>query len=488
MKEKNNKNRIVAYFSTSSSSTSGGQLPSLLNTTTDVDSKVSSSSQQQQKKKRRQSHNIRRRQQRCSKVFEISKRLLVYGIALAAIASSVLSIFSCNFFSYTDSVVATDGVDGFTSALENDTNMNEVDLGYQYTPFEFMNEAGVGLFAYYMGDPSEEGSILYKQEPMCFLYCDELHDFYWFSNNYNPGNKRLLTRKIDLWIVARYCSIIAPSVALWGLLQLIAVENWFCGCRLNIVTHTATVTSSLVLFVTFLSAFLSASLIQFGTFSIMFASPNLSSPYQSEGTTYQDSFCFSTTTTSSNKYLCRIDTGGFYSLGSGLVYLVLAVYSSLSTYSTTTTTQSSATDDGNDDGPNNKNENTDDHNNTRSLVCCGGCCLRRGDGNSSSGTHSSSRKGGINNNNNNDDDDDQKVVSTNRKRVAVGDANEKSETSDSSSSSSTSTSQLISKLSYHDEEEHNDDEEEQHKDAAAEEEEVRSGGASFSFFGSEITF
>jgi len=486
MKEKNNKNRIVAYFSTSSSSTSGGQLPSLLDTTTDVNSKVSSS-KQQQKKKRRQSNNIRRRQQqRCSKVFEISKRLLVYGIALAAIASSVLSIFSCNFFSYTDSAVATDAVDGFTSALENDTNDESdetLDLGYQYTPFEFMNEAGVGLFAYYMGDPSEEGSILYKQEPMCFLYCDELHTFYWFYNNYNPDNKGLLSRKIDLWIVARYCAIIAPSVAVWGLLQLVVVENWFCGYRINLVTHeTAKVASSLFLFMTFLAA----SLIQFGTFSIMFASPNLSSPYQSEGTTYQDSFCFSTTT-SSNKYLCRIDTGGFYSLGSGLVYLVLAVYSSLSTYSTTTTTQSSATDDGNDDGPNNKNENTDDHNNTRSLVCCGGCCLRRGDGNSSSGTHSSSRKGGINNNNNNDDDDDQKVVSTNRKRVAVGDANEKSETSDSSSSSSTSTSQLISKLSYHDEEEHHD-EEEQHDADDKDEDEVRSGGASFSFFGSEITF
>mmetsp|Transcript_63546 Transcript_63546/g.71162 ORF Transcript_63546/g.71162 Transcript_63546/m.71162 type:complete len:487 (-) Transcript_63546:394-1854(-) len=485
MKEKKN-NRIVAYFSTSSS-TSGGQLPSLLDTTTDVNSKVSSS-KQQQKKKRRQSNNIRRRQQqRCSKVFEISKRLLVYGIALAAIASSVLSIFSCNFFSYTDSVVATDGVDGFTSALENDTNMNEVDLGYQYTPFEFMNEAGVGLFAYYMGDPSEEGSILYKQEPMCFLYCDELHDFYWFSNNYNPGNKRLLTRKIDLWIVARYCSIIAPSVALWGLLQLIAVENWFCGCRLNIVTHTATVTSSLVLFVTFLSA----SLIQFGTFSIMLASPNLSSPSQSDGTTYQDSFCFSTTTTSSNKYLCRIDTGGFYALGSGLVYLVLAVYSSLSTYSNTPTTQSSATEDGNDDGPNNNNnENTDDTNNTRSLICCGGCCLRRGDGNSSSGTHNRARKGGINNNNNNNDDDDQKAVSSKSKRVAAGDAKVISETSDSSnnsSSNSTSTSKLISKLSYHDEEEHHD-EEEQHDADDKDEDEVRSGGASFSFFGSEITF
>lgn len=363
-------------------------LPSLLDTPTEVvESTISSSQVTQQKQRKRQNNTRQQQQQRCATtvLVDVMKRLIVYAIALTAITSSVLSIFSCNFFSYTDITVSTDDdgsiEDGFTIALDNvnyDGGSTLIDLGYQYTPFDFLNEAGVGLFAYYMGDPSEEGSILYKQEPMCFLYCDDLHDFYWFSNNYNPNNQGLLTRKIDLWIIARYCAILAPIVALLGLLQLIVVENWCCGYRINIMTHTATVASSLVLFVIFLSA----SMLQLGTFSILFASPNLSSPSQSDGTTYQESFCFSTTTTSVTNYSCRLDAGGFYSLGSGLVYLVLAVYSSLSTYGTTTTTPPSSD----------------------TSVCCGGCCLHRGDRESDreSGTHHHrARKGGIISANNN---------------------------------------------------------------------------------------
>lgn len=80
---------------------------------------------------------------------------------MAAIVSSVPSIYSCNFFSYTDITVSTTDTsgteDGFTISLYNvnyDGDSTVIDLGYQYSPFEFLNKTGVGLFAYYMGDPS----------------------------------------------------------------------------------------------------------------------------------------------------------------------------------------------------------------------------------------------------------------------------------------------------------------------------------------------
>ena len=173
---------------------------------------------------------------------------LLVLLAFGSITLSVLTIYSCNFFSYRD---ITSTTDGFTEALNsnNNNNFEENNLSeYMYSPFEYLNEAGVGLFAYYMGNPSSissssvEGGIggtsssskFYKQDPMCFLYCDELNDFKWFFNNYNYYNtndnveddvkdESSTSRRIDLWILARYCSIFAPCIAILGIIQLLII-------------------------------------------------------------------------------------------------------------------------------------------------------------------------------------------------------------------------------------------------------------------------
>jgi len=303
-------------------------------------------------------------------------------LAFGSITLSILTIYSCNFFSYRD---ITSTTDGFTEALlSNNRNnySNELLPEYMYSPFEYLNEAGVGLFAYYMGNPSSissssvEGGIggtssskFYKQDPMCFLYCDELNDFKWFFNNYNHYNtndnveddvkdESSTSRRIDLWILARYCSIFAPCIAILGIIQLlIIVFNYYCcgGCGVNDKLATKSL-SKFLLFITFVIA----SAFQFGTFTIMFASPQLSS-FNKNGEVIQEQFCTFSSIESTNGIKCRFDSGAWLSLGAGIGYFIIALLLLISILFCKTSTSIITTTGNSDSDSNNKtNTNTDD--------------------------------------------------------------------------------------------------------------------------------
>jgi hypothetical protein len=319
------------------------------------------------------------------------KYKLVSSLVLLAFGSvilSVLTIYSCNFFSYRD---ITSTTDGFTEALNSNNNNYNLNNNfeennnlseYMYSPFEYLNEAGVGLFAYYMGNPSsissssvKEGiggtssSKFYKQDPMCFLYCDELNDFQWFFKNYNHYNtndnveddvkdESSPSRRIDLWILARYCSIFAPCIAILGIIQLlIIVFNYYCcgGCGVNNKFATKCL-SKFLLFITFVIA----SAFQFGTFTIMFASPQLSS-FNMNGNVMQEQFCSFSSIESTNGIKCRFDSGAWLSLGAGIGYLLIALLLLISILFCKTSTSIITTTGNSDSDSNNKtNTNTDD--------------------------------------------------------------------------------------------------------------------------------
>ncbi|OEU18211.1 hypothetical protein FRACYDRAFT_236482 [Fragilariopsis cylindrus CCMP1102] len=303
-------------------------------------------------------------------------------LAFGSITLSILTIYSCNFFSYRD---ITSTTDGFTEALlSNNRNnySNELLPEYMYSPFEYLNEAGVGLFAYNMGNPSsssvEGGGIggtssskFYKQDPMCFLYCDELNDFKWFFNNYNHYNTNdnveddvkdesssSTSRRIDLWILARYCSIFAPCIAILGIIQLlIIVFNYYCCGGWGVNNKFATkCLSKFLLSITFVIA----SAFQFGTFTIMFASPQLSS-FNKNGEVIQEQFCTFSSIESTNGIKCRFDSGAWLSLGAGIGYFIIALLLLISILFCKTRTSITTTTGNSDSDSNNKtNTNTDD--------------------------------------------------------------------------------------------------------------------------------
>mmetsp|Transcript_21837 Transcript_21837/g.48990 ORF Transcript_21837/g.48990 Transcript_21837/m.48990 type:complete len:320 (-) Transcript_21837:402-1361(-) len=230
---------------------------------------------------------------------DTAKRYLVLLLATGAITSSVLAIYSCKFFSYKEIEVTDDNHNILLVESSSDDKIPEVDI-VSYEPFEYLSEAGVGLFSYYMGDPSGKGVMM--DDPMCFYYCDEYTDYQWLSSN----NKKTGTGNVDVWLVARYCSILAPIVGLLAFLRLLLPQYW-CGCRWGRLLAT-------LLF--WLAAFL-----EFGTFAVMFAPPSM---YSSSSEEQQQQFCFSTTST----VQCYIDTGAMFSVGSAVAFLVLAVVSS----------------------------------------------------------------------------------------------------------------------------------------------------------------
>ena len=317
---------------------------------------------------------------------------LLVLLAFGSITLSVLTIYSCNFFSYRD---ITSTTDGFTEALNsnnnnynlnNDSDENNNLSEYMYSPFEYLNEAGVGLFAYYMGNPSsissssvEGGGIggtssskFYKQDPMCFLYCDELNDFKWFFNNYNHYNtngnveddvkddvkdETSTSRRIDQWILARYCSIFAPCIAIVGLIQLVLIGIFSSYCGGGGVNKFAKKCSSkFLLFI----AFILSSIFQFGTFTIMFASPQLSS-FNMNGNVMQEQFCSFSSIESTNGIKCRFDSGAWLSLGAGIGYLLIALLLLISLLFYKTSTSIITTTGNSDSDSNNKtNTNTDD--------------------------------------------------------------------------------------------------------------------------------
>mmetsp|Transcript_4914 Transcript_4914/g.10868 ORF Transcript_4914/g.10868 Transcript_4914/m.10868 type:complete len:357 (+) Transcript_4914:172-1242(+) len=234
-------------------------------------------------------------------------------LAVAAIASSVLVIFSCKFFSYQND--ATEVVGNKEDEVVDQRSSEPV---ISFNPFEFFSAAGVGLFRYYMGDPTGKGVMI--NDAICFSYCDEYTDYQWLSSN-NNGNEEIAHGNVDVWLVARYCSILAPSFGL--LASLIHIQLLLSKTMRGSVlllfncnnTNNRTYRGGRLL-EAFL--FLMAAVLQFGTFSVMFASPIM---YSTSSEDQQQRFCFSAT----SKVRCRIDTGAIFSLGSAVVYLLLAV-------------------------------------------------------------------------------------------------------------------------------------------------------------------
>ena len=255
-----------------------------------------------------------------------TKQWFALLLAVTAIVSSVLAIFSCKFFSYQDDETE---VFGYNENEVVDQQPSEPVVSFN--PFEFYSAAGVGLFRYYMGDPTGKGVMM--NDGMCFSYCDEYTDYQWLSSNNNGnGNEETAHGNVDVWLVARYCSILAPS---FGLLAVIIHIQRLLSKALRgfVLTYRRgrLVDASL---------FLMAAVLQFGTFTVMFASPIM---YSTSSEDQQHRFCFSAT----SKVRCRIDTGAMFSLGSAVVYLLLAAVMMVSVFLgrpfTSTSTSNSST-------------------------------------------------------------------------------------------------------------------------------------------------
>jgi len=314
-----------------------------INASTRVDNMLTTRSPQQSSAKRR--HEGRRRHKRKALLGSL-KRFCVYVLAGTAIASSILVIYSCTFFSYRNVADYNNNYDGddddndfrnraIKSSIDySDNDREESDReerdnnieSLSYFPFEHLSEAGVGLFSYYVGDSSEAGT--FTAEDACFRYYDE-------ATEYN-----IFTKASDahLWIAARYCSILAPVVASLAFAQLML--EWFCDCRL---ARYGSFIATLL--------FLMAGALQFGTFVVAFASPTLS--YDVPGLN-EERFCFSAEAT----IQCRVDTGAWISLGSAIAYIVLAISSA-----TLRTTRYSAAHNGGEDED------------LRNIEYFGGCCI-----------------------------------------------------------------------------------------------------------------
>ena len=212
------------------------------------------------------------------------KLCFLLAMNVAALCSSLFTIFSCNFFSYKE-------VDVF-----NDSYASNADITYE--PFEYLSSAGVGLFSYYMGDPAGKGVMTNDQ--MCFFYYDDFTDYQWLSSN-NKG-----TGIADKWVLARICSIMAPIFGALALLKVVAevmlrFKISFCGDGKYLKTQLLLI----------------AAFFQIGTFTLILAPPILSSSSEED---QKQQFCFSET---SNIH-CKMDAGSIFSLSSVLMYMVLA--------------------------------------------------------------------------------------------------------------------------------------------------------------------
>jgi hypothetical protein len=233
------------------------------------------------------------------------KRWCVLILHIAVICTSILTISSCKFFSYkeiavyndTNTTSITTATTSSTSTSSTSTSTSTIEESWEsvasYEPFEYLPKAGVGLFKYYMGDPSGKGAMM--NDRMCFYYSDEFTDYGY----------------VDTWLLARYCSILAPIAGLLALFQTLL--EIICGY--NIMSQCGGngkfLKTQLLLIATFL---------QVGTFSVLFATPIM---YSTSAEDQKQQFCFSTT----SKVRCKMDSGSVFSLISLVIYVVLAFLS-----------------------------------------------------------------------------------------------------------------------------------------------------------------
>jgi len=221
------------------------------------------------------------------------KRSCVLILHIAAICISVLTISSCKFFSYKERDDLNDTNTTTSTTISSRTSGESWESVASYEPFEYLPEAGVGLFKYYMGDPSGKDAVM--SDRMCFYYSDEFTDY---------GN-------VDTWLLARYCSILAPIAGLLALFQTLLE----IVCGYNIMSKCGgkgkLLKTQLLLIATFL---------QVGTFSVLFATPIM---YSTSAEDQKQQFCFSAT----SQVRCKMDSGSMFSLISLVMYVVLAFLS-----------------------------------------------------------------------------------------------------------------------------------------------------------------
>jgi hypothetical protein len=143
---------------------------------------------------------------------DVIKRGSILALALAGITLSILTVYSCQFFSY--------------------KSLNGEPWDELMSPFDALPEASVGLLSY-----SEQT----KSTPV--FTRDACIDY---ENPFQIG-------QIKMWTVAQYCAIGAPGAAFLALTQLLSE---MCYCRLR----CSNVLISLL--------FLAASILQGCTFMI----------------------------------------------------------------------------------------------------------------------------------------------------------------------------------------------------------------------------
>eukprot|EP00535_Pseudo-nitzschia_heimii_P006760 CAMPEP_0197185244 /NCGR_PEP_ID=MMETSP1423-20130617/11511_1 /TAXON_ID=476441 /ORGANISM="Pseudo-nitzschia heimii, Strain UNC1101" /LENGTH=271 /DNA_ID=CAMNT_0042636257 /DNA_START=280 /DNA_END=1095 /DNA_ORIENTATION=+ len=154
-----------------------------------------------------------------------------------------------------------------------------------------------------MGDARGKSAMVNDQK--CFYYCDEYTDYQWLSSNTKESGHGVF----DIWLLARYCSILAPIVGMLAVLQ--SVLEISCEHRTNRCGIGKFIKTQLLLIATFL---------QLATFLVLFAPPIM---YSTSAEDQKQQFCFSATST----VYCKMDTGSIFSMASALMYLLLAFQS-----------------------------------------------------------------------------------------------------------------------------------------------------------------
>jgi hypothetical protein len=127
------------------------------------------------------------------------KRAYILLLAGAAVAFSVLVVFSCEFFSYRT-------LDG--------QPWEEL-----IPPFDALSSGSVGLFSY-STKVAQEGIELSFLDGECVEY----------DNPWETG-------RTDYWIIAQWCAVVAPATGFLALFQLI-LEMIFCRLRCSFLLIT----------------------------------------------------------------------------------------------------------------------------------------------------------------------------------------------------------------------------------------------------------
>jgi hypothetical protein len=125
------------------------------------------------------------------------KRAYILLSAFAAIAFSIVVVYSCAFFSYRS-------LDGqpWESLMP---------------PFDSLASASVGLFSYSVTVPSKGIELSFLTEGGCVAY----------DNPWKTGQNLY-------WIIAQWCAVIAPAAGFLAWIQLI-FEMIFCRLRCSFV-------------------------------------------------------------------------------------------------------------------------------------------------------------------------------------------------------------------------------------------------------------